>query len=143
MSTDDSALRFKSRDTVLPMPRIGPLTGDLQFLRVAGLHAGHYVLTVDGEEILQASAADWQKGVTIATGPAFRDLEKLRAAIVRKNDLAYRRWRPFNDHSRHWGFMQGDYALYDKEIAEQERAIAAARQPRPHTYAIAPKGETK
>jgi hypothetical protein len=81
--------------------------------------------------------------MTISAGPAFRDLEKLRAAIVHKSELFYRRWRPFNDHSRHWDFMRGDYPLYDQQIADEERAIAKLRQPRPHFYDLAAKGETK
>jgi lysophospholipase L1-like esterase len=139
----DEALRFNAVDTLLPLAKVGPLAGDVQFLRVAGLPAGEHVLTIDGQEIIHASAADWQRGVTISAGPAYADLEKLRTAIVRNNELFYRRWRPFNDHSRHWDFMKGDFGLYDKEIAAQELAIAQARLPRTHAYAISPKGEKK
>ncbi len=129
------SLRFQTLDSALP--------DDGQRLRIVGLPAGAYVLTIDAEEVVTAAGAEWQTGITLKTGPAFHELEKLRAAIVRKNELFYRRWRPFNDHSRHWGFMQGDFALYDKEIAAQERVIAEARQPRPHVYAISAKGAMK
>jgi lysophospholipase L1-like esterase len=139
----DGVLRFTTEDAVLPLPTVGTVAGDVQFLRVTGLPAGEHALTIDGQEIIRATAADWQRGVTISAGPAYADLEKLRAAIVRNNELFYRRWRPFNDHSRHWDFMKGDFGLYDKEIAAQERTIAQARLPRPHAYAISPKGEKK
>lgn len=135
----DGTLRFKAQDAALPFPKVGTVDGDVQFLRVAGLPAGDYRLTIDGVEIVSATGAAWQKGMTIAAGPAFGDAEKLRAAIVRNSDLFYRRWRPFNDHSRHWDYMKGDFGLYDKEIAEQERLIAQLRRPRPHTYLISPK----
>lgn len=54
--------------------------------------------------------------------------KKLRAAIVKRNELFYRRWRPFNDHSRHWGFMAKDFKLYDDEVAAQERVIDELRR---------------
>jgi lysophospholipase L1-like esterase len=132
----DGTLRFKSLDAALPLPQVGTVVGDAKFLRVAGLPAGEYALTIDGQQVVKAAAVDWQKGLTISAGPAYGDAEKLRAAIVRNNELFYRRWRPFNDHSRHWDFMKGDFGLYDKEIAEQERVIAQARRPRAHTYVI-------
>jgi lysophospholipase L1-like esterase len=133
----DGGLQLKVRDAALPIP------GDVGVLRVIGLPAGVYRLTVDGEEIARADAGAWQKGLTLSTGPAYRDAEKLRSALVRRSDLFYRRWRPFNDHSRHWDFMKGDFGLYDKEIADQERVIAEARRPRPHTYVISPAGGLK
>jgi hypothetical protein len=136
-------LHFTIEDAVLPLPAVGTQAGDVQFLRVTGLPASEHVLTIDGQEIIRATAAGWERGVTISAGPAYADLEKLRGTIVRINELFYRRWRPFNDHSRHWDFMKGDFGLYDKEIAAQERAIAQARLPRPHSYVISPKGEIK
>jgi hypothetical protein len=39
--------------------------------------------------------------------------------------------------------MKGDYALYDKEITEQERVITELARPRPHTYAISATGGMK
>jgi lysophospholipase L1-like esterase len=123
---------------VLPIGR-----GDTQELRVTGLPAGEYALNVDGKDLLRVTADQLQKGLRLTDGPVMRDYEKLRAAIVRKNELFYRRWRPFNDHSRHWDFMKGDYALYDKAIADQERAIAGLRGPAPHVYAITKVGGTK
>jgi hypothetical protein len=136
MTAPNGMDRFKVQDAALPVPKVGTVAGDVQLFRVTGLPAGEFRLTIDGVKIVSATAADWEKGVTISTGPAYADAEKLRAAIVRNNDLFYRRWRPFNDHSRHWDYMKGDFGLYDKEIAEQERVIAQLRRPRPHTYWI-------
>lgn len=139
----DGALRFRVRDASLPIPNVGSVPGDTGLIRLTGLPPGDHVLTIDRQEIIRAAAAEWRKGVTISTGPAYGDVEKLRTAIVHRNDLFYRRWRPFNDHSRHWGFMQGDFGLYDKEIAEQEGVIAQARRPRSHTYTLSPAGGMK
>jgi lysophospholipase L1-like esterase len=139
VSINNGVMRFLPADAMLPNPPAADVRPALQQLNVAGLAPGEYVLAIDGQHVAQASATKWQQGVNIASGPAFGDAEKLRAAIVRKNELFYRRWRPFNDHSRHWGFMQGDFALYDKEIADQERIIAEARRPRPHAFVLSPK----
>jgi lysophospholipase L1-like esterase len=128
------AVRFRTLDAVLPAP------GETRLLRVTGLGPGEYALKIDGRAVLRATAADWQRGVALSAGPAFADAEKLRKLIVHTGELFYRRWRPFNDHSRHWGFIGGDFALYDQEIGRAEEAVAQARRPRPHTYEITATG---
>ena len=86
---------------------------------------------------LAALATEEQLGLARAPGEVQVDqagklieseaMAKLRSAIVVRNQLFYRRWRPYNDHSRHWGFIGGDFKLYDQEIAAQERRIAELR----------------
>ena len=142
-SATDGALWFRARDTSLPIPKVGSVAGDTARLRVVGLPPGEYVLAVDGQKVVQAAAAAWHKGLSISAGPAYAGTEKLRSALVRRSELFYRRWRPFNDHSRHWDFMKGDFGLYDKEIAAAERVIAQLRRPAVHTYAITPVGGMK
>jgi lysophospholipase L1-like esterase len=128
-----ASLQFRTRDTMLP------LVAETHKLCITELLPGDYTLKIDGLEILHASAADWQRGIQVSKGPMFDDAEKMRAAIVERNQLFYRRWRPYNDHSRHWGFIGGDFKLYDKDIADQEQRIAELRNPRTRTYEIAPK----
>ena len=123
-------VRFQASDTKLP------IVGDVHKLRVTGLPPGEYTLKIDGKDMTRASAAIWQDGLRIAHGPKLDDTKKLREAIVLRNQLFYRRWRPYNDHSRHWTFIGGDFKLYDQEIARQEQRIAELRTPRPHTYEI-------
>jgi lysophospholipase L1-like esterase len=76
-----------------------------------------------------ADAVEGQLGLPRTAAQALeRDAAvNLRRAIVQRNELFYRRWRPFNDHSRHWGFMAKDFLLYDEEIAAQERVIERLR----------------
>jgi hypothetical protein len=83
-----------------------------------------------------ASAAQWNSGVDIAAGPDADQVQKLRAVFGQRNDLYYRRWRPFNDHSRHWTYIGGDYALYDKEVAAEDQQIAELAKPAMHTYTL-------
>lgn len=109
------------------------------FLKVTDLPAGPHGLEIGGKLAARATAGEWQEGVRV------RDVaetgEKLRRAVVARNELFYRRWRPFNDHERHFGFLKGDFALYDKAIAEQERAIAALLAPRSCSIEIVPLGK--
>ncbi len=130
VAVDKQGIRFQARDRFLPA------AGDEEVLRVLGLPAGKYALRIDGKLLRIASSDEWEKGVSVPLDAVLRDTEELRSAIVHNNALFYRRWRPFNDHSRHWGFIGGDGALYDKEIAAQEKFIADLRRPRPHQYEI-------
>jgi lysophospholipase L1-like esterase len=132
ITTAGTTIRFEASDAVLPVAD----SSEVRRLRVTGLAPGNYLLKIDGHDIHRASAAQWQEGVNIVKGPMFDDTEKLRAAIVLRNQLFYRRWRPYNDHSRHWGFIGGDFKLYDQEIVAQEQRIAALRSPPPRIYEI-------
>jgi lysophospholipase L1-like esterase len=129
-------IRFRAKDKMLA-------AGDGQYLKVVGLAAGEYVLKMDSKELLRASARDWGRGVTLVDDLLAADAEPLRQAIIANNELFYRRWRPFNDHSRHWGFIGGDGKLYDQEMAAQEKIIAERLQPRTHEYEIVRTGESK
>jgi lysophospholipase L1-like esterase len=135
VSAKTDTIRFQAADVMLP------ITGDVHRLRITGLPPGDFLLKIDGENVLHAAAAAWQDGVPIATGPMFTDGEKLREAIVLRNQLFYRRWRPYNDHSRHWGFIGGDFKLYDRDIAQQEKRIAELRRPQARSYEISRKSQ--
>jgi len=134
LSATGNTIRFQATDAILPV------AGDLCQLKITGLPAGDYTLKIDGVEIVTMAAAQWSRSVNLEHGPMFAGAEKLREAIVLRNQLFYRRWRPYNDHSRHWGFIGGDFKLYDQDIAEQEKRIAALRSPQPRSFEIVPKG---
>lgn len=135
-STKDG-LRFEATDEILAAENEG------QQFWVAGLSPGEYALKLDGRQILTLPATEWRKGIGFNESPLTTDAGKLRRAIVANNELFYRRWRPFNDHSRHWGFIGGDFKLYDREMEAQEKAIAELRRPRPHQYEIVRIGDSK
>jgi lysophospholipase L1-like esterase len=116
-----------------------PLGKDELFLKVTGLPDEMHLLEIGQEEVARATAATWARGLSI---PVWKHAgEELRQAIIVKNDLFYRRWRPFNDHSRHFDFLKGDFSLYDKAIAERERAIATMLTPRLYSVEIVPLGK--
>ncbi|HTL28402.1 MAG TPA: SGNH/GDSL hydrolase family protein [Tepidisphaeraceae bacterium] len=131
--------QFELQETPLPMPpapkalRDAGITADnLPSLRVHGLSEGQWALIVDDREDTSADAREWEKGIALSFDPAQDAAEKLRQAIIRANEIFYRRSRPFNDHERHWTYISGDYALYDKELAEVEKHIDALRPPAAH-----------
>jgi lysophospholipase L1-like esterase len=130
-------LRFEATDEILAAAEEG------QYLRLVGLSPGEYALKLDGRQLLTLSATDWRKGISYSDDPIATDAGKLRHAIVANNDVFYRRWRPFNDHSRHWGFIGGDFKLYDREMEAHEKTIAELRRPRPHQYEIIRIGDSK
>ncbi len=125
-----SALLFHAIDTSLG------IDGDTMKLLVTGLPDGDFVLSIDGSTVHVAPSAEWAKGVTLADSSG----SKLQQAVVAKGELFYRRWRPFNDHSRHWGFIGGDFKLYDQEIESLEKTIATLRQSQTRTFDISRKG---
>ncbi len=93
-------------------------------------------MLIDNHEAAQADARDWDAGVSLAVDPDRDATEKLRqeAGSVQSNALFYRRERPFNDHSRHWTYIGGDFALYDQQLAELDKVIASLRQSAAHEY---------
>ena len=149
-------LAFQATDTRLPAPRnpapkTGPesLPGFERVLRVDGLAPGKYTLTIDGQPVVEADAADWARGVAIGRGPEFDQVERLRAAIIEKNRQYFHRWRPQNE-TYLFGFRkheQGQNAReipqFDPLVARLEGEIARLRVPVPHRYELVPQRELK
>lgn len=113
---------------ILPQPGNEKATAGPR-LRIAGLTPGTYLLRIQGKDWQTASASDWQSGLDLKLDPGLEQAEKYRREVIKKNELCLRRWRPFNDHERHWGFIGGDFKLYDAQIAAQEKALDALRRP--------------
>lgn len=110
---------------------------DGRWLIPAGIAVNQSMIVFDGKEVYSISKdLDRIAGLYIGHPAAYSQGESLRQAIVKKGELFYRRWRPFNDHSRHWGFIGGDFKLYDDEIAALEKTIAELRVPRERTIEI-------
>ena len=92
--------------------------------------------------VATADSADWKEGVILESGPEFDQAQALRAAINRKNDLFFYRWRPQNI-TYLLGFRkheQGNNAVeipqFDPLVAEQEKSIARLKKPVPHLYEL-------
>ncbi|HEV3260854.1 MAG TPA: SGNH/GDSL hydrolase family protein [Gemmataceae bacterium] len=144
-----SPLCFEVIDAGLPgppapvdSPKGAALPRRQRRLRVLRLAAGKYVLKIDGKPAATATADEWAAGVELKQGPEFDQAEKLRQAIILKNRLYFRRWRPAND-TYLFGFRkyeQGQNAKeipqFDPLVAKQEALIARLRVPVGHRYEI-------
>ncbi len=145
---EGAPLRVKVTDEALPLapierqPAAKEVPGSRRIVRVHGLPQGKFSLTIDGKEILTATAKQWDDGVAIEDGPEFDQAEKLREAIIEKNRLYFHRWRPQNE-TYLFGFRkheQGQNAVeipkFDPFVAKQEEEVAKLRVPAAHTYEI-------
>jgi lysophospholipase L1-like esterase len=139
----DRKLSFAIKPVFLAAPTGAAVRVPGPRLRVEGLTQGSYVVRINGQDMQQASDTEFEEGVSLRTDPTLLQTHKLRAAIIKKGELFARRWRPFNDHERHWGFIGDDFKLYDMEIAAQERVIANLRRPPSLGVEIVLKEKTK
>jgi hypothetical protein len=98
---------------------------------------------------LSATSSEWGEGRTIPSkaAPEFAQAEKLRRAIVAKNQLFFHRWRPQNE-TYLFGFRkheQGNNAkeipMFDPLIEKDEAEIAKLRVPVVHQYELVPEGK--
>ncbi|MDB5388186.1 MAG: hypothetical protein JWM11_3832 [Planctomycetaceae bacterium] len=147
------SVRFTATDLVLPYPPApgssrgsAAITGTLRKLKINGFAPGNYVLSIDGNPLLKASAAEWTIGQVIPPerAPEVAQVEKLRQAILAKNQLFFYRWRPQNE-TYLFGFRkheQGNNAkeipMFDPLIAKSEGEIAKLHKPVAHVYQIVP-----
>ena len=148
VSTTPRGLRFEMIDDHLPMPALtvsGAAAGtdeSARMVSIRGLMPGSYKLKIDGTVASSADGTAWDQGVTLKRGPEFEQVEKLRAAINRKNELFFYRWRPQNN-TYLFGFRkheQGNNAVeipqFDPLVAEQEKMIAQLKKPIAHVYEL-------
>src|SRR5262249_34572489 len=116
-----------------------------RWFRVEGMLPGQYQLRIDGKPVVQGSAMDWSFGKkVIERCPEFEQTEKLRQAIIEKNQLFFHRYRPQNE-TYLFGFRkyeQGQNAVevpqFDALIEAKEKEIAKLRVPVKHTYELVP-----
>ena len=101
-----------------------------------------HLLRADGEEIFTGNADIWRTGISISSGPALRDTDKLRSAIISKNLQHRRRLRPLNKtyiflfRSYEMGHLRYEMADFDRLVAAQEETITRLRVPKTHRYSI-------
>jgi putative membrane-bound dehydrogenase-like protein len=128
------------RDGELPMP----LLRLVNRLQLTALGRGDYDLFIDGQFIKPVKPADLIDGVIFDRGPAFEQAEELRQTIRKKNELFFHRWRPQNNtylflfRKHEQGQNAKEIPQFDPLIEEQEKKIAALRQPRVHKIEILP-----
>jgi hypothetical protein len=125
-------------------PKESPRSLDPFWLKVEGVSKGDYTLQIDGKEVLKTNAEKLSKGLPVAIGPDFDQVEKLRQTIIEKNRLYFHRWRPQNEtylfgfRKHEQGQNSREIPQFDPLIEKIEKEIAVLRVPVPHTYEIVP-----
>jgi lysophospholipase L1-like esterase len=147
VETGASGVKFQLLSRVLPATAPIREPGRAGVLRVRQLPPGNYALVIDGQKILAASADDWAQGMAVDNPAESRQIQQLRQAIIKKNELYFHRWRPQNQ-TYLFGFRKHEQGQNAKEIvqfdplvAEQEKSIARLRLPVSHTYELVREGE--
>lgn len=154
-----STVSFDRMDAALPMPideraeaalKLAPILADLDRyeVQVAGLPAGNYVVTIDGDTADKTSAEDLAKGHNLATnaGPITRQARELLATVFHKNNLYFNRWRTVQLFTfPEWAQGQevetrrtAELARLDQAIADDEAKIEGLRKPKSHHFEIKP-----
>ncbi|GAB4020017.1 SGNH/GDSL hydrolase family protein [Spirosoma koreense] len=113
-----------------------------QTLTIKGLKKGFYTLTVNGDEVVTASAKQWTEGVTLRQGPSFTRSAELRQLIQKKNELHFFQYRPLNQ-TYIIGFRSYEQGRHKKGLEEQsfiitwlEGQIATTNQRKTTTYQL-------
>jgi lysophospholipase L1-like esterase len=146
----DNGLTFDRLDEALPMPidaraepalNLAPVLEDLSRyeLKVTGLAPGNYEVKIDGESAARVTRDKLAEGLNLSDlpGPVTRQGSAILSLVVQKNDLFFRRWRDvqlFNlpawaDNPASAEGRTAELAKLDRQIAEFESQIDAARKP--------------
>ena len=141
------AVSFDRLDKALPMPvdvraaaalNLAPVTDELNryLLKVQGLKPGRYDLAIDGLKAATYSQDELEKGVNLATVSTPNAVQSLQVLdlVFKKNNAYFERWRKVQ-------LANGPaerLAELDKQIADFEAQIDAARKPKPHHFEINP-----
>jgi len=140
------SLKFRVQQNILPPPKMAtvgrPVESDAEttLLKISGLSPGDWSVKIDGSGAATATAAQLAAGLKLETDPDADRVAKLREAIVHRNEIYYRRWHPWNDHPRHYTYLEKDIPLYDQAIADLDKQIADLAAPVAHEYEIIPAG---
>jgi len=152
-------LSFDRTDDALPMPIDGRATAALKLapvqeelnrleLRVSGLGAGEYEVSIDGESAGKVSAADLAQGWNLANlpGPITRQSRDLLKLVFEKNDAFFQRWRDVQLFSvPAWAKgpevearRSAELARLDRQVADLEGQIEKLRHPKAHHFEFKP-----
>lgn len=122
---NNAIVRFVVTDKYLPLPfpQASSWVGnDANVVRVVGLKKGYYTLTAGNEQVVTASAKEWEKGVEIKQGPQFEQSARIREMIIRKNELHFFQYRPLNQ-TYIIGFRKYEQGRHVKGLEEQNILI--------------------
>lgn len=138
-------------DLALKLPGFDPATSLNQYeLKVTGLIAPAYALTIDEQPIATYSREDLANGINLGfceKGPLYDQGQKLLKAVLEKNDTFYQRWHeveigpqpnPKTGRADLDAAGTAELARLDKLLHDQEVAIDGLRTPAPHVFKLIP-----
>jgi hypothetical protein len=144
----DEALPMPIDEKALPALKLAPILDDLDRyeLRITGLPAGSYELSIDSEPVTKVSAEDLDKGWNLgaSAGPITKQTQSILRLVVEKNNLYYHRWRDvqlyvFPEWARSAESIQvAELKRLDAQIEEAEKDIEVARKPVSHHFELKP-----
>ena len=145
----EGVLRFDRLDKALPMPvdpravaalQLAPVLDELDRyeLKVTGLKAASYAVTIDGEAVGIVTAAELAAGWNMAVvgGPIAQQAQDVLQLVFKKNDVFFDRWRNVQLKPG----READLPKLDAQIAELETQLNTARQPKLHHFELKPAG---
>jgi hypothetical protein len=140
-SVTDDKISFGVRFAYVP-ECINPGTNEpsLRKLFIRIVEHGSYSLRIDGTPTITFSAKEWRTARIPVT--EVQQTERLRQAIIAKNQLFFDRWRPqdtrclFGFRKREQGQNAKEMAQFDPQIAAKEEEILKLAQPVPHKYEL-------
>ena len=162
LKQDGGVLSFDRLDEALPMPideraeaalKLAPIAENLSRLelRVTGLAAGNYEVTIDGEPAGKVSAEELAQGWNLsnASGPITKQAREVLKLVFEKNNVFFHRWREIQLHVFP-SWAQGpeieskrtaEVARLDQQLAEMEAQIDNARKPKSHHFELKQAGQ--
>jgi len=162
LQVNNGTVSFDRLDEALPMPidppaepalKLAPILDDLDRyeLKITGLPAGAYELSIDGESAGKTTADALAQGWNIAeeAGPITKQSRELLKLVFKKNDIYYKRWRdvqlysfpPWTQNADTEKAQTAELARLDKEISETEDQINQLRQLKSHHFELKPAGQ--
>lgn len=150
----DSALPWPippACDLALQIPGFDPAASLNQYdLRVTGLAANSYLLSIDGSVIGTYSKDSLAGGVNLGfvrRGPIYNQGQKLLQAVLDKNETFYNRWHnvqigqqpdPKTAPAASIEAYKAELSRLDQLIEKQEQSINELRVPVPHVFKLQP-----
>lgn len=143
----DGVLSFDRLDKALPFPidpraesalKLAPVLDDLNVysLKVTGLKADSYAVSVDGVAAGTVTKAELEKGWNMGhvKTPILDQAQEVLKLVFKKNDIFFNRWRSVQLS----GKRDAELPALDKQIEEMEAKINDARTPKSHHFELKP-----
>ena len=145
----DGTLSFDRLDRALPMPidpravaalKLAPVLDELDHyeLKISGLKAASYAVTIDGEAAGTVTAEELAAGwnMAVINSPITKQAQEVLQLVFQKNNVFFDRWRNVQLKAG----RETDLPKFDVQIAELEAKLNAARQPKLRHFELKPVG---